>query len=77
MAELVCLELAYGDGVLHLWKRDEACLHSYSLGPDLWKATPSSGSISSARGLASPVQLSQCSPTGANVSGFESSPFWR
>lgn len=38
---------------------------------------PSSGSISSARGLASPARPSQCSPTGANVSGFESSPFWR
>ncbi|KAM9352308.1 leucine-rich repeat- and IQ domain-containing protein 1 [Symphorus nematophorus] len=40
------------------------------------KGTPSSGSIPSARGLASPARPSQRSPTGANVSGFESSPFW-
>ncbi|XP_053175450.1 leucine-rich repeat and IQ domain-containing protein 1 [Scomber japonicus] len=39
--------------------------------------TPSSGSIPSARGVASPARPSQRSPAGANVSGFESSPFWR
>ncbi|XP_074533977.1 uncharacterized protein lrriq1 [Halichoeres trimaculatus] len=38
---------------------------------------PSSGSIPSARGLACPAQPSLRSPTGANVSGSESSPFWR
>ncbi|XP_062276790.1 leucine-rich repeat and IQ domain-containing protein 1 [Scomber scombrus] len=38
--------------------------------------TPSSGSIPSARGVASPARPSQRSPAGANVSGFESSPFW-
>lgn len=68
----------------HLWWCDSASLEMGWGQPSLllpwsWpvESTPSSGSISSARGLASPARPSQCSLTGANVSGFESSPFWR